>query len=119
MDEEQLRTEYWEETRTHRDFPVWVVFREIGHAPRRSPYLRRTEEPLPDILKRMEASELIPALASRLGLHTQELRAVLWYLTWVSERLEAPASWEAWNRRVDQAWQHHWLKPIQRGDDEE
>jgi len=115
MDEEALRTEYWEDTRTHRAFPLWVVFREVGQAPGGPPYLRRTGEALPDILKKVEELAAIPLLAEQVGIEAQELRAILWYLTWVSERLPAPEAWEAWNRRVDLAWQDHTLQPLEKG----
>jgi hypothetical protein len=113
MDEEQLRLEYWEDNRTNREFPLWVIFKFIGHASGQSddvPYLRHADQDLPTVLKALETHPSIAALASDLGIAPDELRAALWYCTWVVEHGKPPASWAEWNERVDTAWRSHTLR---------
>jgi uncharacterized protein (DUF433 family) len=113
MDETALRTAYWEDNRSRRDFPLWVVFRRIGHEAGRAdghPYLRPSGTGVAEILKGLEALPTIPTLARELACTEEELRATLWYLTWLVERLPAPDSWAEWNRRVDQAWEAGWFR---------
>jgi uncharacterized protein (DUF433 family) len=107
MAEDEMRSEYWVDTRNDPRFPYWVVFRLIGHDPEvfgGAPYLRRSGRDLPGLLKEMELQEEVPALAAKLGVSADELRAALWYLVWVMEASSAPAPWAEWNRRVDAAW---------------
>lgn len=107
MDEATLRTEYWVDNRSRRDFPLWVIFRQIGQQAglhEGHPYLRRSGMPLADLVKRLEAHPAVPQIASDLGCEEQELRATLWYLTWLLESLPTPEAWDQWNRRLDEAW---------------
>lgn len=109
MDEESLRTDYWVDNRSDKEFPLWVIFRMIGQEKGMAdglPYVRSTQESLPALLKRLEAAEETDRLSEVLGLRRQELSAALWYLTWAVERAKAPDNphWEEWNRRVDRAW---------------
>ena len=113
MDEEQLRIEYWEDNRTNRDFPLWVIFKFIGHASGHSdnlPYLRHSGQDLPTVVKALEGHPSIDALASDLKLAPEELRAVLWYCTWLLEHRPPPSAWEEWNNRVDEAWKTDTLR---------
>lgn len=112
MDEEKLRLEYWEDNRTNRDFPLWVIFKFIGHASGRSddlPYLRHSGRDVPAVLKALEVHPAIDALAADLGIAPDELRATLWYSTWLAEHRPPPSNWDAWNDRVDEAWRTHAL----------
>lgn len=105
VNEDQLRTEYWEDNRTHPLFPLWIVFREIGHAKELcegKPYVRQTGRDVPSILKEMETSPLIPQLAASLGIEETGLRALLWYTAWELEHLKPREAWNRWNHRVDQ-----------------
>lgn len=107
MDEEQLRLEYWEDTRTSPDFPLWVIFKFIGHTSGQwdnAPYLRHSSRDLPAVLKALEAHPAIDALATDLDIAPDELRAVLWYCTWLVEHRTPPSVWSEWNERVDDAW---------------
>lgn len=107
MDEEKLRLAYWEDNRTNRDFPLWVIFKWIGHVSGRSddlPYLRHSEQDLPTVLKALEVHPAIDALAFDLGIAPEELRATLWYCTWLVEHRPPPSGWESWNSLVDDAW---------------
>ena len=113
MDEEQLRLEYWEDTRTNPDFPLWVIFKFIGHASGQwdsVPYLRHAGQDLPAVLKALETHPSIDALAMDLGIGPEELRAALWYCTWLVEHRAPPSNWREWNERVDEAWSTNVLK---------
>lgn len=106
MTEDQLRTEYWEDNRSNPLFPLWIVFKEIGHESSQfdgMPYTRKSRRDVPSVLKDLELSPLVPQLAEQLGVETSELRATLWYAAWELEHLKPRAAWEAWNQRVDQA----------------
>lgn len=113
MDEEQLRLEYWEDNRTNRDFPLWVIFKYIGHAAKEwdgVPYLRHAQRDVPSILKSLETHPSLAALAADLSVAPEELRAALWYCTWVVEHLYAKPEGEEWNARVDDAWRNQILR---------
>lgn len=113
MDENELRLDYWIDTRSHPQFPLWVVFREIGHDAGLHdglPYLRRSREDVASVLKRLEALPEFAGMASALGIHPQELRAAIWYLIWRVENTEAPPEWSEWNGRLDTAWAEGILK---------
>jgi uncharacterized protein (DUF433 family) len=107
MDEEQLRLEYWEDTRSHPEFPIWLIFRLIGHtsdACNGTPYLRPSRQDVADVLKRLEEHPAIAQLAVDVGIAPAELRASLWYCIWLVEHQAPPAVWRKWNQRVDEAW---------------
>ncbi len=106
MTEDQLRTEYWEDNRTNPLFPIWLVFRAIGHEDGQCdgvPYTRKSRREVPSILKTLETSPLVSQLAKELGIEESELRATLWYAAWELEHIKPRAAWQAWNQRVDQA----------------
>ncbi len=112
MDEQQLRLDYWEDNRTRPEFPLWVIFKFIGHALDTAegvPYLRHAQRELPAVLKDLEAHPAIDRLAEELRLSPQELRASLWYCVWLLEHQAPPDAWRDWNRRVDEAWSQHVL----------
>lgn len=107
MDEEQLRLEYWEDTRSHPAYPLWVIFRHVGHESGVHddlPYLRHTQRDLPEILKALEAHPMLETVAQDIQLHIEELRATLWYAIWKIEHLNPPSASQEWNHRVDVAW---------------
>ncbi len=105
--EEKLRLAYWEDRRSDPRFPLWVIFRRIGQSPAAHsglPYVRPGGPDLPDLLKRLEQWPDLPQLASYLNIPPDDLRAVLWFLTWKAEHTPADAEWADWNARVDEAW---------------
>ncbi|PSR21218.1 MAG: hypothetical protein C7B45_11795 [Sulfobacillus acidophilus] len=107
MDEEELRLEYWEDTRSHPEFPVWVIFRLIGHSPDQCdgvPYLRASHQDVATVLKHLEEHPVIDKLATDTGIAPAELRACLWYCIWLVEHRLPPQAWQQWNQRVDEAW---------------
>lgn len=112
MNESELRTEYWVDTRSHPEFPLWVIFKRIGHQQgvvNGVPYLRESKKEIPDVLKALERHQELPLWAKDLGMSEAELRSVLWYVTWLSESKAPPPEWEDWNRRVDEAWTRNLL----------
>lgn len=107
MDEEHLRLEYWEDNRTNREFPLWLIFKFVGHADAEwdgVPYLRHAGRDLPSVLKALETHPTIDRLAADLEIAPDELRAALWYCIWLVEHRKPPAASEEWNQRVDEAW---------------
>lgn len=107
MDEEQLRLEYWEDTRSDPAYPLWVIFRLIGHQTghhENLPYLRQGQKDLPEILKMLETHPLLETIAQDIHVSSDELRATLWYAIWKIEHLTPPLDSQSWNHRVDQAW---------------
>lgn len=109
MDEESLRTDYWVDNRSDKEFPLWVIFRMIGQETGivdGMPYVRPSRESLPALLKRLEEAPETDRLCEALGLARQEVSAAFWYLIWLVERMGAPPNphWTEWNRRVDEAW---------------
>ncbi|MDA8193042.1 MAG: hypothetical protein M0Z53_03460 [Thermaerobacter sp.] len=114
VDESELRTDYWVDNRSNRQFPLWVVFRQIGQEPGQfagSPYLRQSRIEVPALLQALEAHPAVPELARDLGIRAEEFRAMLWFLGWLSAHHPMPETWESWNRRVDEAWQNGTLQP--------
>jgi hypothetical protein len=108
MDEESLRLDYWIDTRSNPQFPLWVIFREIGHSPvecDQEPYARRSRRPVAELLKKIE--ELIPfdSIAEKVHVSERELRATLWYAIWVVGQQKPQGAWETWNTQIDQAWE--------------
>ena len=115
MDEETMRTDYWVDNRSDRQFPLWVIFRLVGRDQNvldGLPYTRLTKTDVVTLLKKIEQHVLLEDLAHSLDVHPQELTAALWYVIWLVE--QTPASkdphWVQWNKRVDQAWEAGWLK---------
>lgn len=107
MDEEQLRLEYWEDNRSNPEFPLWVIFRCIGHQADHFdnlPYLRHSQQDLASLFKQMESSPHFESLSKDLKVPVEEMRAALWYVIWRIEHFSAPSAWAEWNRRVDEAW---------------
>lgn len=107
MDEEQLRLEYWEDTRSDPAYPLWVIFRLIGHQSDSFdslPYLRHSQRALPEILKALETHPQIETIAQDIHVSADELHACLWYAIWKIEHLTPPLDSQAWDHRVDQAW---------------
>lgn len=114
MEENELRTDYWVDNRSNRQFPLWVIFKQIGHDPDMCdglPYVRQSRRDLPSLIKSLENHPLVPRLAEDLGIRVDELRAALWYVTWTLETRPAPESWHLWNQKVDDAWAHGILQP--------
>lgn len=114
MDETELRTDYWIDNRSNPEFPLWVIFRLVGQQSDLfdgHPYTRLSQKSIPDILKQLENSPLVPRLAESLGILEDETRATIWYLIWLSENHPISEFWNEWNRRIDQAWQSGELKP--------
>lgn len=115
MDEETIRTDYWVDNRSDRRFPLWVIFRLVGHDRDTLdglPYTRLTKTDVVTVFKKLEQHILLADLARSLDIHPQELTAALWYVIWLVA--QTPASedphWVQWNKRVDQAWEAGWLK---------
>ncbi len=107
MAESELRLDYWIGTRTHPRFPLWVIFKEIGHSSEQAdghPYGRRSSRPVSELLNTLERSPDISAAAKSMAVPEQELRAALWYAAWVLDGLTPPAEWKEWNDKVDEAW---------------
>ncbi len=107
MDENELRLEYWVDTRSHPGFPLWVIFKEIGHARESAgghPYGRRSHLDVSEILKQLELHEHMADIAKTMEIPEQELRAALWYASWVIESQSPPPDGEEWNSRIDEAW---------------
>lgn len=107
MNEEQLRLEYWEDTRSDPAYPLWVIFRLIGHEAGihdDQPYLRATQTNAADVLKSVETHALMKSVAEDIGVSLDELRATLWYAIWKIEHTPPPEDDQQWNRRVDTAW---------------
>jgi hypothetical protein len=118
VDEEQLRQEYWEETRSDPAFPLWVIFRQVGHEAGvldNQPYLRESHREVPEVLKAVEQHPLFEAIAHDLSLAPDAARAALWYAVWQIEHLPPPDRWQSWNRRVDAAWAEQVLKNPNKG----
>ncbi len=107
MDEESLRLEYWIDTRSDPRFPVWVIFKEIGHSQtecEQQPYSRRTRQPVTELLKKIEEWAPLASLAQTIQVSEKELRAALWYAIWTVEQKQPEGAWQTWNDRVDQVW---------------
>lgn len=107
MNEDQLRLEYWEDTRSDPAYPLWVIFRLIGHETGvhdGQPYLRATQKDAADVLKSVETHPLLTSVAEDIGVPIDELRATLWYAIWRIEHTPPPEDTQQWNRRVDEAW---------------
>jgi hypothetical protein len=114
VSEDDLRTDYWVDTRSDPRFPLWVIFKQIGREPGRAdglPYTRQSGLDLATLLKRLEAFDSLPAVAQTVGVRTEELRAALWYLIWAVETSRPPDDWTAWNQRLDEAWRQGLLRP--------
>jgi len=112
MTEDELRSEYWVDNRHHPDFPLWVIFKQVGADPSRHgglAYVRQSDCDVATVLKRLELLDDLPAWAQKIGVTTDELRACLWYVIWKVETATPPATWQEWNRRVDEAWANHVL----------
>ncbi|WP_053959130.1 hypothetical protein [Sulfobacillus thermosulfidooxidans] len=108
MDEASLRLDYWVDTRSDPKFPLWVIFKEIGHSQTKCdhlPYARRSLRSIPELLKQLEHLAPLKAIAKDLNVPEQEVRAALWYAAWILEHVPPEKSWQEWNNRVDQAWQ--------------
>ncbi|MCY0899117.1 MAG: hypothetical protein OWU33_09320 [Firmicutes bacterium] len=108
MNEEHLRLEYWEDTRSDPQFPLWVIFKFIGQAhgiADNLPYLRPSQRDLASVLKALEAHPALDAIAADVDIAPEELHATLWYLTWLVEHHPVPPRWHEWNSRLDTAWQ--------------
>ncbi|AUW93608.1 MAG: hypothetical protein OWR62_01550 [Sulfobacillus thermotolerans] len=109
MDENELRLDYWVATRTNPKFPLWVIFKEIGHRDGQGEaYGRRSLRPVREMLRDLEDSEWIPKAAEGLAVPEQELRAALWYAIWLLDQKEPPSEWKEWNDKVDEAWRKGW-----------
>ncbi len=109
LDEASLRLEYWVETRSHPQFPLWVIFKEIGHSPTQCdqlPYGRRSRRTVPELFKELEQQASLATIAKDIGVPEQEMRAAIWYAIWVMEHQEPQDIWQAWNDRIDAAWRH-------------
>ncbi|MCL4493769.1 MAG: hypothetical protein M1294_03040 [Firmicutes bacterium] len=107
MDEESLRLDYWIDTRSDPQFPLWVIFKEIGHSPTecdQQPYARRSRQSVAELLKRVEELAPLASIAQEIKVSEKEVRAALWYAVWAVEHKKPPATWQSWNDRVDQAW---------------
>ncbi len=107
MNEEQLRLEYWEDTRSDPTYPLWVIFRLIGHESGHhddQPYLRTSGKPAAEVLKAVETHPFMQSLADDIGVPIDELQATLWYAIWRIEHTPPPKDDQQWNRRVDEAW---------------
>jgi hypothetical protein len=113
MDENELRLDYWVDTRSHPEFPLWVIFKEIGHERDKAeghPYGRRSNMGVGEMLKQLELAEGLGNIAHTMGIPEQELRAGLWYASWMVEKQSPPADWEGWNSKVDEAWRQGQLR---------
>lgn len=114
MDENDLRTDYWVDNRSNKQYPLWLVFKQIGHelgVMDDEPYVRQSRRHVSQLLKTMEQTSEFIRMAGILGITEDELRAMIWYLIWLVERQEIPIEWSEWNRRIDAAWQSGVLKP--------
>ncbi|NMP21916.1 hypothetical protein [Sulfobacillus harzensis] len=118
MDEEQLRLEYWEDTRSDPAYPLWVIFRLIGHQRGLhddQPYLRHAQTSVADVLKAIETHPSLPTIAKDLAISVDELRASLWYAVWKVEHTPPPPDQDRWNPRVDEAWRSEILQIPDKG----
>lgn len=114
MDENDVRTDYWIDNRSNRVFPLWLIFKQVGHemgVMDNLPYLRQSRRGVSDVLKTLEQRPEFIRLATVLGIGEDELRALIWYVSWLVENQPMPDEWAQWNRRVDSAWASGVLKP--------
>lgn len=112
MDENELRLDYWIDTRSDKTFPLWIIFKQIGQAQGKFDnlaYLRQSGLDIVSVLKTLEQHPRIGDMARDLEIGEQELRAMLWFLVWLVEKNAPPASWESWNERIDEAWRNKTL----------